>query len=76
MKDFSSSDSLAVTKAKIDSNIITGTLDTLNSGQFTKLGNKKKGYDVDEAMKSSTDFQKRVLNSVYAGKGTIIDSSK
>lgn len=75
MKDLNPSDSLAITKAKIDSNIVTGTLDTLNSGQFTpaKAG---KASRLDDAMKASTDFQKSVLNSVYAGKGTLIDSEK
>lgn len=76
MKDLSPSDSLAVTKAKIDANIITGTLDTLNSGQFSKAGKKSKASNVDDAMKASTDFQKKILNAVYAGKGSIIDSSK
>lgn len=76
MKDINASDGLAVTKAKLDSNIITGTLDTLNSGQFNTSGKSKKASALDDAMKVSTDFQKRVLNSVYAGKGTIIDSSK
>lgn len=76
MKDLNPADSLAITKVKIDSNIITGTLDTLNSGQFTKAGKSSKASSLDEAMKASTDFQKRVLNAVYAGKGTLIDSSK
>lgn len=76
MKDLNPTDSLGITKAKIDSNIITGTLDTLNSGQFIKGGKSSKASKLDDAMKASTAFQKKILNAVYASKGSIIDSSK
>lgn len=50
-------------KAKIGSDIITGTLDTLNSGMYYHPSGSKSAQSV------AYDFQKDVLSSYYTEKG-------
>ena len=60
---------LSVSKAKLAGDIITGTLDKLNSNDYGK------SPATENAMKQTYDFSKQVLSAVYGGKGTIADGS-
>ena len=57
--------------AKIGGDIVTQTLDTLNSGVYSS--GKGKGAGSQEAMSHMYDFQKSVLSAAYLGKGTAIE---
>lgn len=59
-----------VSKAKMDRDIITGTLDTLNSNVYGG-GNKKSGSSTQAAMSNTYEFSKSVLSAAY-GKGVAI----
>lgn len=56
-------------KATIGAQVVTQTLDTLNSGMYSG-----KGGNSTNKISQSYDFQKKVLSAVYEGKGTIADS--
>lgn len=53
--------------AKLNSDIVTQTLDAVN-----KTGSGKKG--AQGGMSDTYNFSKQVLSAVYEGKGTIADS--
>lgn len=59
--------SAATATAKLNSEIVTQTLDKVN-----KVGSGKKG--AQGSMSDTYDFSKKVLSAVYEGKGTIADS--
>ena len=61
--------SLAASTAttKLNEQIVTQTLDKVN-----KVGGKKGGSE--NSMSDTYDFSKKVLSSVYEGKGTIADA--
>lgn len=61
----------AVAAAKIGGDIITQTLDTLNSDTYGSTKSKKAGSQ--DAMSDSYHFQKSVLSAAYLGKGTAIE---
>jgi len=56
----------AVSLEKIKSDIVTGTLDTLNSTAAKKKTN---------SMQQTYDLSKKVLSSYYEGKGTLVDTA-
>jgi hypothetical protein len=58
-------------KSKVNSDIITGTLDTLNSGMYYHPAGAK------TAQSASYDFQKDVLSAYYTerGLGAIVTAS-
>ena len=59
----------AVALEKIKGDIVTGTLDALNSNAPSSSG-KGKGDPVAQ----SYDFQKSVLSAAYSAKGVTVDS--
>ena len=59
----------ATSKAKMGAEIVTQTLDTLNSSTYSG-----KSGGSDGGMSDTYNFSKQVLSSVYEGKGTIADS--
>jgi len=61
----------AVSLEKIKGDIVTQTLDKINSP-----GTPNKAKNAQGAMSDTYNFSKSVLSSVYEGKGTIIDSTK
>ena len=67
--DTSISLDFSLTKAKLDADIVTGTLDKLNSGD---CGSSK---GTGDAMKQTYDFSKEILSAVYGGKGSIANGS-
>lgn len=64
----------AVSLESIKGDIVTGTLDTLNTYGGKKK--KKSKNAMQSAMSDSYDFNKTVLSAAYEGKGTIIDSKR
>ena len=58
----------AAAKAALGAEVVTQTLDTLNSGMYS--GKSKSG----DKMSQTYDFSKKVLSAVYEGKGSIADS--
>lgn len=54
----------------IKGQVVTQTLDTLNSAAKKKSKNK---YSIQGAMSDTYDLSKSVLSAAYEGKGTIID---
>ena len=62
----------SVTKSKLDSEIITQTLDKINKSG----GGKKSRGSLQANMSDSYNFNKDVLSAAYEGKGTIADYSK
>ncbi len=62
----------AISQSKIDSEIITGTLDKLNStGCSAKKCSKSSGSSMSEVYNLSKD----VLSSYYEAKGSIINET-
>ena len=61
--------SAAVSKDIMNRDIITGTLDALNSSTYS---GKSKGKDSSSAMSESYDFQKSVLDAAYNDKGATL----
>ena len=62
----------AVTSATIGADVVSKTLDTLNSGQlYSGLGGKSGSTG---KIGSTYDLSKSVLSAVYEGKGTIVSS--
>lgn len=59
-------------KAKIDAQIVTGTLDTLNS-TAPKTKSRSKGKIGGGDITASYELQKSVLSSVYGAKGAIAE---
>lgn len=76
MYKISATDSVGITKAKLDGQIVEGTLETLNSGQFSSGGKGKKGSRLSVSMKDSVDFQKDILRAAYSPKGNIVNTVK
>ncbi len=62
-------ESEASLKAKLDSQIITQTLDNLNGSQCG--GKSKKGSSTQQAMSNTYEFSKEVLSAAYSDKGAI-----
>ena len=60
--------SVALERMKGD--IVTGTLDALNSSQYS---GSRKSSGASDAMAQSYDFQQSVLSSVYSAKGAAVD---
>ena len=60
-------------KAQIEGEIVSQTLDVLNSGQYSgKSKKKKKSYgDMQTAMSNTYDLSKSVLSAAYEAKGAI-----
>ena len=61
----------ALLKARMDSEIITRTLDTLNSGSPGKSG-KKTFSAAQEGISQTYDFSKSVLSAAYEAKGVAV----
>jgi hypothetical protein len=61
----------ALLKAKMDSEIITQTLDTINSRSPGKYG-KKSSSATQEGMSQTYDFSKSVLSAAYEAKGIAV----
>jgi hypothetical protein len=61
----------ALLKARMDSDIITQTLDTLNSRSPGKSG-KKTFSAAQEGMSQTYDFSKSVLSAAYEAKGIAV----
>ncbi|MDR2077277.1 MAG: hypothetical protein LBP61_10185 [Desulfovibrio sp.] len=61
----------ALLKTRMDSEIITQTLDTLNSRSSGKSG-KKSFSAAQEGMSQTYDFSKSVLSAAYEGKGIAV----
>ncbi len=61
----------AITAAKVGGDIVTKTLDTLNSGQFSGSGKKCSGSN---GMSNTYNLSKSVLSSVYQGKGAVVSA--
>lgn len=55
---------------RIKGDIVTGTLDALNSNQF---GGSRKSGGASDAIAQSYEFQQSVLSSVYSAKGAAVD---
>lgn len=66
-------ESAAVSKAKMGAEIITQTLDNLNSPTYAS-GKKKSKSCQQSAMSQTYDLSKSVLSAVYEGKGIGIDN--
>lgn len=64
-------ESAATTKAKIGNDIVTQTLDTLNSSKYSGKSKKGKSGSTQEAMSNSYQFNKDVLSAAYSDKGSI-----
>ena len=62
----------AVTAAKIEGDIVTKTLDTLNSGQFGGSGSKKSSGV--GSMSDTYNLSNAVLSAAYQPKGMIINT--
>lgn len=54
----------------IKGDIVTGTLDTLNSANGKK---SKKGYSSQAAMSDCYDLNKSVLSAAYDAKGIVVN---
>ncbi len=65
---------LAATKAEIGGQVVSQTLDNLNSPMYAGSG-KKKGNSTRAAMSNTYELSKSVLSAAYEGKGTAIDKS-
>ncbi len=63
---------LAVTQAELGGQIVSQTLDALNSPTYSTSKNNGAGSSQD--MSDSYNFNKSVLESCYLGKGTAVDS--
>jgi hypothetical protein len=63
----------ALLKAQMDSDIITQTLDTLNSRSPGKSG-KKSLSSAQQGMSQTYDFSKSVLSAAYEAKGIAVTS--
>lgn len=62
----------AMTKAELDNEIVSQTLDTLNSGIYSGKSKKKKSYSgTQDAMSNTYDLSKSVLSAAYEAKGSI-----
>lgn len=61
----------AISASKIQGDIITQTLDTLNSGQYSGSGTKCSGSN---KISDTYNLSKSVLSSVYQGKGAVISA--
>ncbi|MDR1360548.1 MAG: hypothetical protein LBJ82_06155 [Deltaproteobacteria bacterium] len=61
----------ALLKAQMDSDIITQTLDTLNSKTYGKSG-KKTSSATQEGMSRTYDLSKSVLSAAYEAKGIAV----
>ena len=61
---------LKASQAKIGGDIVTQTLDTLNSGQFS--GSKNKSCDKSSGMSNTYNLSKSVLSAAYEGKGIAV----
>ena len=62
----------AMTKAELDNEIVSQTLDTLNSGVYSGKSKKKKSYRGNQdAMSNTYDLSKSVLSAAYEAKGAI-----
>lgn len=64
-------ESAATTKAKLDNEIVTQTLDTLNSSQYSGKSKKGKYSSTQQAMSNTYDLSKSVLSAAYSDKGAI-----
>ena len=62
----------AITASKIGGDIVTKTLDTLNSGQFGVSGSKK--CSGSSGMSSTYNLSKSVLSSAYSPKGAVFST--
>lgn len=62
--------SASTATAKLNEEIVTQTLDTVNK-YGGKSGGKSRGMG---SMSDTYDLSKKVLSSVYEGKGTIADT--
>ena len=61
-----------MTKAEMDNEIVSQTLDTLNSGIYSGKPKKKKSYcATQDAMSNTYDLSKSVLSAAYESKGAI-----
>lgn len=63
-------ESAAVSAAKIEGDIVTRTLDTLNSGQFSGSGTKKSSGT--NCMSDTYHLSNSVLSSAYQSKGAVV----
>ena len=63
-------EALEASKAKIGGDIVSKTLDTLNSGQFGSSG-KCSGSN---KISNTYHLSKSVLSSVYQGKGSVVST--
>ncbi len=61
---------LAASKAELDSQIVTQTLDNLNSPMYS---GSSKCNSARQGMSDTYDLSKSVLSAYYLGKGTAID---
>ena len=62
---------LKTTKARMDSDIITQTLDTLNNRSSGTPG-KKSSSAAQEGVSQTYDFSKSVLSAAYEAKGIAV----
>ena len=64
-------ESAASRKARLDNEIVTQTLDNLNSSQYSGKSKKGKYSSTQEAMSNTYDLSKSVLSAAYSDKGAI-----
>lgn len=62
----------AITASKIGGDIVSKTLDTLNSGQYSGSGSKK--CSGSSGMSNTYDLSKSVLSSAYSPKGAVVSA--
>ena len=60
---------ISMTASEIGGQIVSGTLDTLNSATYNKSSNS------GSSMSDTYNLSKSVLSAAYEGKGTILDNN-
>ena len=63
----------AITASKIGGDIVTKTLDTLNSGQYYS-GSGTKKCSGSNSMSDTYNLSKSVLSSAYSAKGAVVSA--
>lgn len=61
---------LGISKAELDGQIVSGTLDALNSPTYAST---KSGSDPQGSMTDTYNLSKSVLGAFYYGKGTAVE---
>ncbi len=64
--------SAAVSLAKTEGDIVTQTLDALNSPSWSS-GTKKSGCSSQAAMSDAYDLSKSILGAAYEAKGAVLN---